>query len=195
MGAHRDLAARRAATAADLARSGGRDAEVTIVDYDPGWPATFEAEARRLGRLAPRLRLEHIGSTAVPGLAAKAIIDLMAHVDDLDAPIAVLVDQGGYQYPEAYNASLADRRWLCRPSAEHRTHHLHLVADLAELERHLLFRDRLRADPVLSAEYAALKRDLATRLALDREAYTVAKGSFVTRVLSGTPITLPPGRG
>lgn len=130
----------------------------------------------------PTLRLHHIGSTAVRGLAAKPVIDMMALVEDLDAPLAALVDQAGYHHPEAYNATLTGRRWLCRPSASHRTHHLHLVDDQEELARHLRFRDALREDPRLATEYAALKRDLAERLADDREGYTEAKTAFVRRV-------------
>jgi GrpB-like predicted nucleotidyltransferase (UPF0157 family) len=117
----------------------------------------------------------------VPGLAAKPVIDVMALVEDLDAPIGALVERGGYQFPEAFNATLTGRRWLCRPSAAHRTHHLHLVADRAELARHLRFRDRLRAEPALAAEYEALKRHLAAHHSTDREAYTTAKTEFVRR--------------
>ena len=87
-----------------------------------------------------------------------------------------------YQYPEAYNATLTGRRWLCCPSASLRTHHLHLVADQDELARHLRFRDALRDDPQLASDYAALKRELADRMPDDREAYTAAKTAFVRRV-------------
>lgn len=158
------------------------DAPVEIAAYDPTWPSAFEAERARLAPLLHGAEIHHIGSTAVPGLAAKPVIDVMALVDDLDAPLAGLVEAGGYAYPEAYNAGLSGRRWLCRPSAAHRTHHLHLVDDRAELARHLGFRDRLRADPELAASYAALKRDLAARSGDDREAYTAAKGDFVRSV-------------
>lgn len=109
----------------------------------------------------------------------------MARVTDLDAPLPVLTTAGDYECPAAYNATLEGRRWLCRPSAAHRTHHLHLVEDPALLQRHLRFRDALRAQPALAAEYAALKRDLATRFTGDREAYTAAKSAFVARVLQG----------
>lgn len=95
-----------------------------------------------------------------------------------------LTDRGGYQYPEAYNATLIGRRWLCRPSASHRTHHLHLVADRDELARNLRFRDALRADAGLAADYATLKRDLAERMPDDREGYTAAKTAFIARVES-----------
>jgi len=164
----------------DLARAGGRNAAVEIVEYDPAWPATYRAERERLAPMLPTgVQLHHFGSTAAPGLAAKPVIDMIALVDDLDAPIATLVQRAGYQYPEAFNATLAHRRFLCYPTAAYRTHHLHLVDEPGELQRRLHFRDRLRADPVLASEYAALKRALAERYRDDREAYTEAKGEFV----------------
>jgi len=115
----------------------------------------------------------------VPGLAAKPVIDMIVLVPDLDAPIAALVSNAGYQFPEAFNAALAHRRFLCYPTAAHRTHHLHLVDEPGELKRRLRFRDRLRADPALAGEYATLKRALAERHRDDREAYTEAKAAFV----------------
>jgi GrpB-like predicted nucleotidyltransferase (UPF0157 family) len=178
----RDVDARRAAAARDLADSGERNAHIELVEYDLAWPAQFSAEARRLARIVPDLRWHHIGSTAVPGLLAKPIIDMMALTDDLDLPLPALINEAGYAYPETYNSALAERRWLCRPSAAHRTHHLHLVADRDELERHLRFRDALRAGTGLAAEYAALKRRLADAMPDDREGYTAAKTSFVTKV-------------
>jgi GrpB-like predicted nucleotidyltransferase (UPF0157 family) len=166
----------------DLACAGGRNAEVEIVEYDPTWPAAYAAELERLAPLLPAgAQLHHFGSTAVPGLAAKPVIDMIALVDDLDAPIATLVRPGGYQYPRAFNATLTHRRFLCYPTAAHRTHHLHLVDEPGELERRLHFRDRLRADPVLAGEYVALKRTLAEHYRDDREAYTEAKSEFVKR--------------
>ncbi len=104
---------------------------------------------------------------------------MIALVDDLDAPIAALVQHGGYQFPEAFNATLAHRRFLCYPSAAHRTHHLHLVDERGELEHRLRFRDRLHANPLLAQDYVVLKRALAERYRDDREAYTEAKSSFI----------------
>ncbi len=170
----------RTAALEDLARAGGRNAPVEIVEYDPAWPVAYAAERERLAPLLPAgVQLHHFGSTAVPGLAAKPVIDMIALVDDLDAPIAALVQHGGYQYPQAFNATLTHRRFLCYPTANHRTHHLHLVDELGDLERRLRFRDRLLGDPVLAGEYVALKRALAERHRDDREAYTEAKGEFV----------------
>ena len=174
--AHAD---RQAAAAADLARAGEANAPVQIVDYDARWPASFEAERRRLATLLGGADIHHIGSTAVPGLAAKPVIDMMALMPNIDAPITALVERTGYQFPPRYNAVLSHRRFLCYPSASHRTHHLHLVDEEQELDRRLRFRDRLRADPLLSREYAALKRELEGRFANDREAYTEAKRQFV----------------
>jgi GrpB-like predicted nucleotidyltransferase (UPF0157 family) len=182
--ARRDPATRRTAAALDLAAADEGDARIEIVDYDADWPVRFSHEAARLRAIVPTLELHHIGSTAVPGLAAKPIVDMMAAVDDLDAPLAALTEVAGYQYPIAYNATLTGRRWLCFPSASQRTHHLHLVHDPAELAVHLRFRDALRADAQLAREYAALKRELAERLADDREGYGAAKTDFIERALA-----------
>jgi GrpB-like predicted nucleotidyltransferase (UPF0157 family) len=162
---------------------------VEVVDYDPAWPAAFQAERERLAPLLAGVEIHHFGSTAVPGLAAKPVIDMIALVPDLDAPIAALVANAGYQFPEAFNAALTHRRFLCYPTAAHRTHHLHLVDDREELDRRLRFRDRLRADPALATEYATLKRALAERHREDREAYTDAKAPFVKRWSEPTATT------
>lgn len=152
-----------------------------IVDYDPAWPGSYESERARLAPLLEGTELHHFGSTAVPGLAAKPVIDMIALVPDLDAPIAALVSSGGYQLPQAFNATLKHRRFLCYPTATHRTHHLHLVDDREELDCRLRFRDRLRANPALAEEYAMLKHELAERYRDNREAYTDAKAGFVKR--------------
>lgn len=172
---------RHTAAAEDLARTGGRDAPVEIVAYNPAWPSVFEAERNRLALLLADVDIHHFGSTAVPGLAAKPVIDMISLVPDLDALIDTLTAEAGYQFPKAFNATLTHRRFLCYPSAAHRTHHLHLVDDREELDRRLHFRDRLRADPALAAEYEALKRTLAECHRNDREAYTDAKAAFVKR--------------
>jgi GrpB-like predicted nucleotidyltransferase (UPF0157 family) len=180
MDADSDRARLKAAGQLDLASSGGRDARIEIVDYDASWPDRFLAERERLAVFVPRLSWHHIGSTAVPGLAAKPIIDMMALTDNPDEHLPALVEQAGYECPDAYNASLTGRRWLCRPSAAYRTHHLHLVADQDELDRHVHFRDALRSDRELATAYAALKRSLAERMTDDREGYTAAKTAFIT---------------
>lgn len=170
---------RRAAAVRDLARAGGRDMRVQIAEYDPSWPAAFEAERQRLEPLLGGVEIHHIGSTAVPGLAAKPIIDMIACVERYEELVRRLVAAAAYQYPQAFNATLAKRRFLLYPTPEARTHHLHLVHDCVELERYLAFRENLRASAELAGEYAVLKRTLAARFPYDREAYTEAKTEFI----------------
>ncbi len=175
-----NAADRRKASLEDLERAGGEGMPVRVVEYDPSWPTVFEAERTRLAPLLEGAEIHHIGSTAVPGLAAKPIVDMIAVVDSYELPIARLVDDAGYQYPRAFNATLTKRRFLCYPRADWRTHHMHLIDDRDELTRYLRFRDRLRADPALARRYETLKRELAERHRHDREAYTEGKSEFVT---------------
>lgn len=172
---------RASAAAEDLARAGVRDAPVEIVAYNPAWPALYATERERLMPLLAGAEIHHFGSTAVPGLAAKAVIDMIVLVGDLDAPVPALVSNAGYEFPVAFNATLTHRRFLCYPTASFRTHHLHLVDRREELKRRLRFRDRLRGDRALAQEYATLKRALAERHRDDREAYTEAKADFIRR--------------
>jgi len=160
---------------------------IEIVDYDPAWPACYAAECERLAPLLPGLHISHIGSTAVRGLAAKPVIDMIAFVDDMDAGSATLMRDAGYHLPARFNLNLVHRRFLCYPTPVLRTHHLHLVDRHEDVERCLRFRDGLRADPELAAAYAALKRDLAARFREDRAAYTRAKTSFIEDALGRRP--------
>lgn len=157
---------------------GAGDGPIEIVPYEPSWPAFFVAERERLARLLPGTRIYHIGSTAVPGLAAKPVIDMIALVDDLEQSIATVM-RAGYHLSPRFNANLVHRRFLSYPSSSYRTHHLHLVDAREDLERCLRFRDTLRADSKLAADYATLKRMLAARFRDDREGYTKAKSSFI----------------
>jgi GrpB-like predicted nucleotidyltransferase (UPF0157 family) len=164
--------------------------EVALRAYDPRWPALFEAERERLLSLFPDdfIAVEHIGSTAVPGMAAKPVIDILAGVASMDAAkalVAPLCTQG-YAASAEFNASLVDRQWLMRWAGGHRTHHLHLVVHGGEVwVQRLRFRDALRADAALAARYAALKTELAARYPNDREAYTEGKAAFVRAVCEG----------
>ena len=169
----------RGAAANDLALKGAGEGPIEIVEYEPSWPAFYVAERERLAPLLPGIEIHHIGSTAVHGLAAKPVIDMIALVDDLEAKIAAVVRRAGYQLPARFNANLVHRRFLCYPSASYRTHHLHLVDARDDLDRCLRFRDNLRSNPKLAAEYAALKRALAARYREDREGYTKAKTAFI----------------
>ena len=162
------------------------EAPIEIVPYDPAWPELFRQESDALTRvLAPWLArgIEHIGSTAVPGLSAKPVIDIMAAVLSLETSrpaISAAASLGYCSFP--YQADL--EHWFCKPSAALRTHHLHLVpVDSAQWVRSLAFREYLRTNPDIAAEYADLKRGLAERFRLDREAYTSAKGPFIDSIV------------
>jgi GrpB-like predicted nucleotidyltransferase (UPF0157 family) len=127
--------------------------------------------------------IEHIGSTAIPGLAAKPVIDIMAGVESLDASRPAVVVLADFEYCYApYRAGVM--HWLCKPSPAARTHHLHLVPFQSRLwMEQLAFRDYLRAHPDVALEYAALKWRLAEQHRFDREAYTDAKAPFVRWIL------------
>lgn len=162
---------------------------IQVVAYDPDWPRRFEGERARIEvAIGPWVEeIEHVGSTAVPGLAAKPIIDIMVGVGTLEeAPACVAGLRGlGYEYVPEFEETLPDRRYLRKFDLDgHRTHQIHLVerSNSEWWNRHLLFRDYLRAHPETAAEYARLKCDLATRFRDDRAGYMDAKSDFVRSV-------------
>ncbi len=162
------------------------EAPVEVSEYDARWPELFAREQVLIAEALARWLVgvpEHVGSTAVPGLAAKPVIDIMAPVGSLvgsEAAVAVAGRIGYVHFP--YKAEVM--HWFCKPSPEHRTHHLHLVPAGSRLWRErLAFRDALRGDAALRAEYQTLKFRLAAEHRYDREAYTDAKGPFVSRVV------------
>ena len=163
------------------------DAPIEIVDYDPEWPVRFERERILIAHaLEPWLAGEpvHIGSTAVPGLAAKPIIDVMAPVRSLEnarPAIKAAAAIGYVHFP--YKAGVM--HWFCKPSPVARTHHLHLIPLGSSLwEERIAFRDALRADAGVRAKYQALKLLLAKLHREDREAYTEGKGPFIAQALN-----------
>ena len=125
--------------------------------------------------------IHHVGSTAVLGLEAKPIIDILVGVDSLEASRACFEPLAKLDYFYApYRAD--EMHWFCKPHPSRRTHHLHLVpTDSSRFRDELAFRDRLRSNRRVAEEYAALKRDLAGRFADDREAYTDGKAGFIRR--------------
>jgi GrpB-like predicted nucleotidyltransferase (UPF0157 family) len=158
---------------------------VSIEDYDPAWAKVFSKLAARamaaLGSLA--VGVEHIGSTAVPGLAAKPIIDLdvvMALPADLPEVIQCLSNLG---YVHEGDLGITGREAFRSPS-DSPPHHLYVLsAGADELRRHLAFRDALRASSDLRNSYDALKRSLAEAHRNDRCAYTQGKAAFIASVV------------
>ena len=165
---------------------------VLIQDYDPAWPDIFSklatAVKAALGSLV--VTVEHIGSTAVPGLAAKPVIDLdavLASPADLPEAIRVLATIG---YLHEGDLGVAGREAFRSPAGEPRHHLYVLTAGAKELGRHLAFRNALRASEDLRNKYAALKRSLANAYKEDRSAYTQAKTDFMMSII-GTRDQLP----
>lgn len=159
--------------------------EVALAPYHPDWPAQFEAERLRLAAaLGDRaIRIDHIGSTAVPGLTAKPVIDILVGVRKLNEATACIVPLQTLGYTFIDFPQNIDRRFFRKGIP--RTHHLHIVeqGSPAQIE-HLAFRDALRADAGLRDQYAALKAGLAARYTSDRATYSASKTEFVRRVVA-----------
>lgn len=165
---------------------GGREKrEIVIVDYDSRWPAMFESHrsviAGALGSIA--LRIEHVGSTSVPGLAAKPIIDMLLVVANSadEASYLPQLEAAGYvlrvREPDFY-----EHRMLRTPQLDV---HLHVYSpDSPEIERNLLFRDRLRTNVADRCRYEATKKELATRSWADMNEYADAKTAVVESIIA-----------
>jgi GrpB-like predicted nucleotidyltransferase (UPF0157 family) len=171
------------------------DGQVVVLPYDPDWPRRFEAERILLERvLAPWLEggVHHIGSTAIPGMAARPIIDSMAGVRDLEAARAAFEPLQEQSYCHApHRPHIAHH--FAKPSPQQPSHGLHLTQPGSGLwvER-LAFRDALRNAPALAAEYETLKLRLAHEFPHDAQTYTQHKRAFVARVLANAGLQLDP---
>ena len=166
--------------------------EVDVVSYNPKWPQLFEQEKTHLLSCLPReliKRIEHFGSTAVPGLMAKPIVDIIVEVSDLEETkrrIVPILEAQGYDYfwrPTWGDDTPPFYAWFIkRDSIGNRTHHIHMVEGHFEHWDRLLFRDYLISHPQVAREYADLKLRLAKDHSHDRKVYTKAKTDFVIRV-------------
>jgi len=164
---------------------------VAIVPYDPRWPELFRQEKEHLLACLPNeliRRIEHFGSTAVPGLAAKPIVDMLVEVTDLEATKARIVpvlEAQGYDYfwrPAMFEGPPFYAWFIKRDAHGVRTHHIHMVERHFEHWERLLFRDYLIEHPAVAAAYQALKLRLAAAHPNDRVAYTKGKTEFIVRV-------------
>ena len=158
-----------------------RHKHIAIAEYDPAWIDSFQREVTCLQRLMGDILIQahHIGSTSVPGLAAKPVVDLLLEVtdvgqlDDLQSTIIA----SGYQFWGEYG--LAGRRYLTK-GTDPRTHNIHsFESGNAELHRHLAFRDYLRAHPDVAADYERLKRRVAIECNHDIDKYCEGKDAFI----------------
>lgn len=156
--------------------------EITVVAYDPAWPAAFADEARQLRDILGdnAVRIFHIGSTSVPGLMAKPVIDILPVVRDLVRLDQCVERMAALGYEAKGEYGIPGRRFFYKGGA-HRTHHLHAFqyANTEHILRHVAFRDYLRSHPGVVADYAILKAQLAKRHPHDIEAYCDGKDGFV----------------
>ena len=160
-------------------------APIVIVPYDPGWPGMFAKQGASLrGALGDvALRIDHIGSTSIPGMDAKPIIDIQISVATLDPvdPFRIPLESLGYVW-RSNNPELTKRYFREKPG-ERRTHiHVRKAGSFSQ-QFPLLFRDYMRAHPGEIRPYAEMKYRLAKEYGEDREGYTVAKGPFVWAVV------------
>jgi GrpB-like predicted nucleotidyltransferase (UPF0157 family) len=168
---------------AEVERTAVSDGRIVLVPHDPQWAEQFASEAALI--CAPLqgvvIELHHIGSTAIAGIAAKPIIDLLAVVTSHEALDRVSSSLEPLGYESKGEFGIPERRYFRKDStAGIRTHHLHAFATGSrEIERHLNFRDYLRAHPAEAREYEALKLRLAVRSLGDGHVYTDGKADFV----------------
>lgn len=165
--------------------------EIEIVEYNPGWPKMFEKEKDFLQNNLPDSlvnRIEHFGSTAVPGLSAKPIVDILVEVSSLEETkniiVPILVDQG-YEY--FWRPTIGEQppfyAWFIKRNSEgKRSFHIHMVEADSELWDRLFFRDYLKEFPAEAKRYDTLKKSLAKRHGHDRVEYTKQKSAYIEQI-------------
>lgn len=162
---------------------------VIIVKYDPKWAVSYESEKLRIENLfkEKNLTIEHVGSTAVPGLAAKPIVDIMIGVENLDMGRTLVkpLQAIGYDYVFELEKEIPERLFLFRGTVKGHSHHIHITEPTTEFwHDHILFRDYLRNYADVARAYGKLKIKLARRYHTDRVGYGYAKTDFIEDVLA-----------
>lgn len=166
--------------------------DLVLSEYQVAWQRQFLQVAEQLRAVFPvhGAVFEHIGSTSVPGLCAKPVLDILLGVSTLwEAEAAIpAFASAGFVYRPEHEVAIPDRRYFVRPEGQTLRVHLHAVLLGGLLwQQHLYFRNALREDPPLREEYSILKRGLAVAYAGDKAAYTEAKAPFIHQVLASKP--------
>ena len=161
--------------------------KVPIVEYRPQWRKMFEEEKQLLQAVLGEVsvKVEHIGSTSVDGLAAKPVIDIMVGLTDFSLADSLVsrIEALGYEYIKKYEDEMPFRRYFVKNLNGIRTHQIHMVEINGEFwGRHLLFRDYLRQNPDMANKYAALKKQLAECEWGDVNEYAYAKTEFIKSI-------------
>ncbi len=161
---------------------------ILVVDYDPQWPILFEKEKEAITAALGNqlLMVEHMGSTAVPGLAAKPVIDIAVGIQSLLGALVLIpcIEQLGYIYDPVLEQLVPERRFFWKGTPMVHAYHLHLAEpDHPVLLKPLQFRDYLRKHPEAAEEYGLLKKELAKRCVQDLDAYVAGKTGFIGNVM------------
>lgn len=156
---------------------------ILVVDYDSGWPAAYTAEADSVAKAAGKafVRMHHIGSTSIPGIKAKPIIDILLEVELVEALDVRAMEFEALGYEAMGEYGIPGRRYYRRnDNSGARTHHVHAFkAGAADVTRHLALRDYMRLHPAAALQYGELKSHLAREHPQDMDAYMNGKNSFV----------------
>ncbi len=174
---------------------------IVVVAHRPDWSDLFAKEKAALldaiGGLPCVLDIQHVGSTSVPGLVAKPVIDIGIGITSFEEAVVCIAPVSALGYVYRGECGIARRHYFSRDNpastdaAYRRTHHIHMFETMSrEWKHHIAFRDALRCNPELASQYAALKQELARRFPEDTAAYCSAKTAFITnavdRYLAGT---------
>ena len=156
--------------------------EVELVPHNPEWSEQADMEISRLmeGLSFPIIGIYHIGSTSIPGIKAKPILDFVMEVEDLDDAINSIAEFEVLKYENKGEFGIPGRQFFTRDTDGERSHHLHVFQQgHPDIERHTIFRDYLRANPNAAREYEKLKEKLAKRFPKQSSNYTAAKSDFI----------------
>ncbi len=170
-------------------------APIVIVDYNPQWPRMYEEEKALILQAISHViaDIEHIGSTAIPGMGAKPIIDIMIGLHRLDDAVECIprLDALGHKYHPEFEDRVPERRFFRKGPDWARTHHIHMVERSSKFwDDHIMFRDYMRTHEEDAMLYLLLKKELAARFGSNRQGYTDAKASFVEAILAKARVIL-----
>ena len=165
---------------------------VEVVNYNPDWPKMFIAARDDLNEVLGKdiLEIHHIGSTAVRGISAKPIIDMLAVVNRIEVADNWKTDLNKLRYNTHGEYGIPGRRFFSRDTGGKRTHHLHVFAEgNPQIKRHLQFRDSLKANPGVKRYYSRLKESLAAKFPEDIESYIKGKKDFIDKIVMDNRLT------
>jgi GrpB-like predicted nucleotidyltransferase (UPF0157 family) len=159
---------------------------VELKNHNKEWKKLFAQEAKKISSQISNyiVDIQHIGSTAIPNIVAKPIIDIAVAINELSniEQVVTLLEEGGYEYRG--EQGIPDRHMFVKGNEECRTHHIHVMVNTSyEWKKHILFRDYLRKNSSEAKQYSDLKKKLATKYEFDREKYTDGKEAFILGII------------